>query len=54
MEDPSQQNMWRMSRLTVDIAMCGFLPNFAFHIDSDIYAGNNLLTFKTITSNGSL
>ena len=38
--------------LTVDIAVHGFLPSFAFHIDSDIlYPGKNL---KTIISNGSL
>ena len=40
--------------LTVDVAVRGFLPNFAFHLDGDTHKENNHLTFKTATSNGSL
>ena len=42
--------------LTAEIAVRGFLPNFAFHIDGEIYAGHadHDVSIKTLISNGSL
>ena len=41
--------------LIAEIAVRGFLPNFAFHIDSEIYAGHDhSVSTKTLIGNGSL